>query len=378
DRSFQLERGDAEEVAEALAEILGLESDEKAGSSSRSPSANNPPSGARTATNNALPGNQNAGGAPPASVGTTYSAGGGKPAAVAGKPIIRAITRTNRLLVVARPVDMTYIERLVEHLDSPQEISETFTRKLNHLKPTAFLDIASDALTRGLDDGTSGSSSGLSGSGSNSNRFNQSNSFNNNGFDSSSRVGGGFGSDSSGFGTGGGFGSGGIGGSSRSGGGGFSGGTNMQLVPVSHVIGKTLLIADDVNSSLMVSGPSEQIDLIDKLLETLDVKPRQIQISAIIAQLGLGDDFEYGMDLLRTLETVGPDGRMYNAAGLLKTRNGTNQTLGDINDLDTVANFPIAQGLSLYGQVNPYLDVFLSALASTNRFEVLSRPTIYT
>jgi general secretion pathway protein D len=382
DRAFQLQRGDAEDIAEALAEILGIESEDTGSSSSRpaaaNPAANNPP-----ATRNggaALPGNQAAGGAP-ASSGTTYG-GGGKPTGVAGKPVIRAITRTNRVLVVARPADMAYIERLIEHLDSPQDVTETFSRKLNHLKPTSFLDIASDALTRGLDNGESGSGSSAR---SGSSRSNQSNTgFGNTGFDSgNSRLGGGMGGDSSGFGSSGLGGSGFGGGNSRrsSGGGGGSGGfgnSNLQLVPISMVVGKTLLIADDVNSSLLISGPQEQIDLIDKMLETLDVKPRQIQISAIIAQLNLGEDFEFGFDLIRTLETVGPDGRRYNGAGLLKTRNGTLTNILESNVLDEVADFPLAQGLSIYGQVNPYLDVFLSTLASTNRFEVLSRPTIYT
>ncbi|MCB1063680.1 MAG: type II and III secretion system protein, partial [Verrucomicrobiae bacterium] len=93
----------------------------------------------------------------------------------------------------------------------------------------------------------------------------------------------------------------------------------------------------------------------------------------------LGDDFEFGFDLLRTLETTGPDGRRYNGAGIFKSRTGASQSILDINTLDVVENFlPAAQGFTFYGQINPYLNAFLSTLSNTNRFKVLSRPTVYT
>jgi len=143
-------------------------------------------------------------------------------------------------------------------------------------------------------------------------------------------------------------------------------------------VGKTLLIGDTVQNTLIVTGPPEHLKVINELLDIMDIRPQQIQVSVIIAQLTLGDDFEFGFDLLRSLESP-TGGRGNNGAGAFKGRTGTAQTLLDIDTLTDVANLlPAAQGLTLYGQINPYLDGFVSMLDATNRFKVLSRPVIYT
>ncbi|MCB1066517.1 MAG: hypothetical protein KDN20_26820, partial [Verrucomicrobiae bacterium] len=99
--------------------------------------------------------------------------------------------RTNRILVVARPVDMAYIERLIEHFDSPAEMATKMERKLNYLQASSFLEIARDMLMRGRED--SGSSGGSQISGSNGNQQSQ-------GF-GSSQSSGTFGGSNSGFGS---------------------------------------------------------------------------------------------------------------------------------------------------------------------------------
>ncbi|MCP5539466.1 MAG: hypothetical protein H7A53_12565 [Akkermansiaceae bacterium] len=377
-RSFQLERADAEDVAEGLADILGLDSEDSPVSpgASRSPVAPNAPQ----IGNNNAPGGANLPGANNAAAARNTTYGGGA-SAKAAQPIIRPIARTNRIFVEARPADMARIEQLIEHLDAPAELSQKMERKLNHLSVLSFMQIAGDALVRGMGEvEVSSSGSGVGGAGQgaqgNASTLSNSNGFGNNRFGSNSFGNSGFGS--SGFGSSG-FGSSGFGGGFGGGGGAQSSFQTQNPEPVSMVIGKTLLIGDSLNETLLVFGPQEHLDLINDLIDSLDIKPRQIKISAIIAQLSLGDDFDFGFDLLRTLETAGPDGRIYNGAGIFKSRIGSSQALLDINDLDQVANFlPAAQGLSLYGQINPYLDGFLSTLEATDRFKVLSQPSIYT
>lgn len=367
DRAFQLTRADAEEVAESLIEILGIDSgDSSADTGSRrvvAPGQNQ----ANTVGNGNQPAQvTNSGGA--TSIGTSTG-----PAPSAAEPKIHAMSRTNRILVVARPVDMAYIERLIEHFDSPAEMANRMERKLNYVTVSSFLQIARDALLRGLEE-DSGGSQISGGDGNLQNRAfgtaQSTQTFGNNS--------GGFGSGRSGFGSNSGFGG---GGSGFGGSGGDLGGAGQDedAGPQSLVVGKTLLIADNVHNSLIASGPPEHLEMLNDLLDSMDVRPRQIQISAIIAQLTLGDDFEFGFDLLRTLETTGPDGRRYNGAGIFKSRTGASQTILDIDTLDVVDNFlPAAQGFTFYGQINPYLNAFLSTLSSTNRFKVLSRPTVYT
>ncbi len=368
DRAFQLTRADAEEVAESLIEILGIDSGDSSGDTG-SRRVVTPGQNQANAVGNGNPAAQAAvnGGA----LALGNSAGG--PAPSAAEPKIHAMSRTNRILVVARPVDMAYIERLIEHFDSPAEMANRMERKLNYVTVSSFLQIARDALLRGLEEDSGGSQiSGADGSLQNRafGTAQASQTFGNNSS--------GFGSGRSGFGGNSGFGG---SGSSFGGSGSDLGGAGQDedAGPQSLVVGKTLLIADNVHNALIASGPPEHLEMINDLLDSMDVRPRQIQISAIIAQLTLGDDFEFGFDLLRTLETVGPDGRRYNGAGIFKSRTGAAQTILDIDTLDVVDNFlPAAQGFTFYGQINPYLNAFLSTLSSTNRFKVLSRPTVYT
>ena len=130
---------------------------------------------------------------------------------------------------------------------------------------------------------------------------------------------------------------------------------------------------------LIASGPPENLSRIEELLDAMDVRPVQIQISAIIAQLTLGDDYEFALNFLRTLEQPAGNARgsRFNGGGTAISR--APAQLFDIESLTNPANFvPASSGLSLYGQLNSYLDMHLSALESTNRFKVLSRPTIYT
>ncbi|MEZ5387918.1 MAG: secretin N-terminal domain-containing protein [Prosthecobacter sp.] len=64
--------------------------------------------------------------------------------------------------------------------------------------------------------------------------------------------------------------------------------------PKSMIVGKTQLIADPQSNSLVVSGSPEHIARIDQLLTEMDVRPQQIYISAIIGQLNLGNEYNFG------------------------------------------------------------------------------------
>lgn len=338
DRSFHLERADAEEVVETLNAILEL--DDSGGTSSRTTEKTE---------------------------GSTRStaAAGGEAASVSAEPHrarpnvpnpkIRAIPRTNRILVFASVQDMASIERLIQHLDAPVETSNYMRRKLRYIAVSDFLKIAGDVIQRGGKETGGGSVSGGNSDVSNNNNLNNSMLGSSSG-DSMSSSG------------------------ERSGTSGDLGaaGADQAVAPQSLVIDKTLLIADNIQNMLIASGPPEHLSLINELLEAMDVRPEQIQISAIIAQLNLSDDFEFGFDMLRSFEAPA-DGSRFNGGGSFASRIGQSRRLLDVSSLTDVSNLlPAAQGLTFYGQINPYLDTFLSALDATNRFKVLSRPTVYT
>lgn len=351
DRAFQLERADAEDVVEALIDILGLDQ-ESPGAPAAAPGPGGQPP---------VPNPNNLVNSP--DTGNLLSPNRGSAAFTKGnaaKPRVRSIPRANRVLVVASPQDMTYIESIINHLDAPVETSSLLRRQLRYISVSDFLKIASDVILRGLGNEDSQGSQ-ISGSQENDqSRFGDSQTNNTTGDQS------------------------GLGGSRGSGGGGSSGdlgnaGADQAAAPQSVVIDKTLLIADNIQNMLIASGPPENLSRIEELLDAMDVRPVQIQISAIIAQLTLGDDYEFALNFLRTLEQPAGNARgsRFNGGGTAISR--APAQLFDIESLTNPANFvPASSGLSLYGQLNSYLDMHLSALESTNRFKVLSRPTIYT
>ncbi|MEM7010581.1 MAG: secretin N-terminal domain-containing protein [Verrucomicrobiota bacterium] len=335
-RDFILERADAENVAEAVSELLGLES----GGSGAGPDG-----GAR----------------PTPTAQTTQNPNGIQRAVLAAdnsdmqrvEPKIRADSRTNSLVAIGEKKDLDYIARIVKFLDAPAARRKFLKRPLKFMTVSTFLPIARDALMPGLEvEGDSGDIAGgeaaVNDQASNT---------------SGGGIGGSFGStgSSSSFGSG--------GRSSSLGSAQFT----SDVGPQSVVIGKTLLIADNVHNTLLASGPEEHLFILEELLDELDQRPRQIQISAVIAQLTLGNDLQYGADLFRSVDQSQFEERF---AGVLRQRTGTTPEIPSLTD---VASFlPAAQGLTLYGQVDDLVNVYLDALHTKNRFRILARPTVYT
>jgi len=352
--SIELIRADAQEVAASLNEILQAQSSGRSGSGSSSPRTNVviSPAGRTQAPNN----NGNAGQPSPQSApdGNTIQ--------------IQAITRTNSILVIARPVDIAYISSLVEIFDAPSKIDNFLKRELKYIPVIDFMPVATNALSRFVDGGTSGAG----GTSSSSRR----------GATSSSRTGAGGitgsssrGSSRSSRTTTGGF-------SGTSGGGGLGGSSlsspSELAGPDSVLIGNTLLIGDSQLNNIVVSGPPEQLRIIDQLLDEIDIRPRQVYINAVIAQVSLGDDIKFGKDLLRTVEEISVDGETVNVAGSYKTATGGVGVI-DVANLAAVADsFPTPDGLGVWAQVGDYFNGYIQALESTNRFEVISRPFVFT
>ena len=147
--------------------------------------------------------------------------------------------------------------------------------------------------------------------------------------------------------------------------------------PQSTVVGKTLLISNPEDNSILVSGPPEHLGIVKELLEQMDVKPRQIYLSTVIGQLTIGDDLNYGIDIVRTVDQFRLDQNSVRGAGSFFTRGDTGAVV-DPDLLTQVANLPSTGGLSVYGKFNDKLSAYISALEATNRFKILSRPSIVT
>lgn len=347
---FELERADAEKVAEYLTTIL--EADDTSAKTVRQVGGRTPtPPAGGTAAAGA---NAAAGGAAAAAGGVPTGGGGESPTLK-----VVADTRTNRILAVARPLDLKYIATLVEEFDAPSKARTFLQRQLRFITASDFLPLVNDALSRDLgDEGRSGGSGGLD-----RNRTNASRSSTNNASASnlSSNRG------SSGFG----------GSAARSG-----ASLNAPDAPPladSILVGKTLVVADNERNAIIVSGPPESVRLVEELLDQIDVRPRQVYLSTVIGQMNLNGERQFGVSAYSTLRQINERERVDGAGSLFTGALSEPVAFPSLDDIgNVVEDVPSLSGLTLYGQIAEDLNVYLRLLQNTNRFRLLSRPSVFT
>ncbi len=370
-RFIKVQYADVQELSETLNEILNTQQQQQ-----------------RTAGTQRV-----GGGAPtPAPGAPVLNAGASAAAAAAGAdgggagedvPIqIVPATRTNEIFAMGRPVDIVFVETLVRGFDSPTDQKNFLRRKLKFLAVADFLPVAEQALQRAFSGAANGAAGGAGGGGAGATGAARGANFGGGG----GRNGGGrttgtgrsgssgSGSSNSAFGGGSGGGSGGIGGGGAGGsGGGSLGEPDVNSAPESLLVGRTLLVADNITNSIVIQGPPASLEIITRLLDEIDVKAEQVMISCVFGQLSLGKDLNYGVDYLRTAEFRGDNvigGRGGSGVGPLIPLDGT---AFDPGNLDPITG----GGLGIYGRIGPHMNIYLEALQSSNRFNVISRPTVF-
>lgn len=356
---IKLERSDVELVAEIVSSIF--EQEEKAQNASAPVAAVANP--AARAGAGAAPALNPAGGSDTSATNPASS-----------RVKIFPYRRTNELLVIGRPVDITYIKGLVEKLDKQDDGTNFLKRRLKYLDVLDFLPVAYNALARdtdiqGLNDGASsgGGSSGSSRRKTGGKNDSSQNNASRNDSSSSNNSNSAFGANNN-FGSSSGMNSGSNTGRSML--------DNPEDVgaPESMIVGKTQLIADPQSNSLVVSGSPEHIARIDQLLKEMDVRPQQIYISAVIGQLNLGKNYNYGFDFLKLMEdfSVRRDDDSSTTSSSSSTGTLTN---GGISFPATFKNFSFNQ-LNFYGQIGS-LSSYLKLVDGNNDFKVLATPSVY-
>lgn len=353
---IKLERSDVELVAEIVNEIFDQQ--EKVQKQSAAPVAAVPNPAARP-------------GAPAAPVVAGGSTSETNPAA--SKVKIFPYRRTNELLVIGRPVDITYIKGLVQKLDKQDDGTNFLKRRLKYLDVADFLPVAYNALAKDTDiQSNDGGASAGGGRSSSSSRRSSGASSNSPSTDARNNSQSGT---NSAFGTNNNF------GSSNGMNTGSNGGSRSSLdapeeigAPESMIVGKTLLIADPQSNSLVVSGSPEHISRIDQLLKEMDVRPQQIYISAIIGQLSLGKNYNYGFDFLKLLDDFSV--RRTDATSTTSSSSSTGAlTNGGIQFPANLNNFSFNQ-LNFYGQIGS-LSNYIKLVDGNNDFKVLATPSVY-
>jgi len=376
---FQLERADAEEVAQILTDILAAQTKLRGQASGAAP-------GARAVPVN-LAAEQLQAGLPPGALGNVIGqpgtpGAGGTPPPDESTVMVKAITRTNEVLVSGRPSDLSYLRDLIKELDKEANVKNLKRFQLRFIRVEDFLEIAQDAIGRGqevIGGGAGGAAGGGGAAGARAGAGGRQGT--GTGFQGNAAFGGGetFGSNATrGGGTARGGGGGGGGGGLSSGRSSSPSSTGQELIPSSTIVGKTLLIAEPRSNSLLIAGPPEHLTRIEEVLAEMDVRPLQVAISAVIAEITLTDDLQYGLDVIRKAENVVFGGQDINWAGAL-TNLGSSTGIIDPADLIDVSAFSnVPGGLNLYGALGELFNVYVRAIESTGRAQILSRPFVFT
>ena len=358
-RFIKVQYADVTEIAETISELLSAQQESQ-----------------KTA------GVQRAGAAPAANGAPAQAGVPGADTAGEDTPVqIVPDPRTNRIFAMGRPVDLLFVEGLVREFDVETSEKNFLRRKLKFLTVSEFLPIASDALTRAFSGtGGEGGQGGTQGGpgGQNANRPQaQSRQDTTTGGRNSSGRNSTMGSNSSGMGgsgSGSGFGGGGSGGLSD---------PSISTAPESVLVGRTLLVADNITNSVVVQGPPAGLEIVQRLIDQLDTKPDQVLISCVFGQLGISDGWSFGMDYVQELKGNNVAGRGGSGAFQNPLRLGIETITSGTSGSSIPAGFnpgniPSAAGLGVYGLIGNTLHAYLTAKQEDSNFKVLSRPTIFT
>ena len=318
-----LTRTDATTVAEAITKLLEAR---KTG----------------TATPGAVPG-----GTPGAIEALFNQNNEGKAVLTAGDVKLVPDPRTNRILIITRPNNFAYIKKLIEEFDSATELAEPLEIQLKYISASELLPILQDLLKEDEKQTTTASTT----AGGRNTTPNQANSSINSPTPTSSEGSG-------------------ISLSDR-----LSDPTQNQA-PESITVGKTRIIADNRQNTLLIVGPPGSSDKVKSVVEKLDKRPLQVYLATIIGQLILGDNTEFGVDILQKFESFGKESGGL-AAGVLN-RGAENTRVPSPFDLVNNGAFPILSGLNVYGALGSSLNVYIKALEGTGRFKIIQRPFIFT
>jgi type II secretion system protein D len=270
---------------------------------------------------------------------------------VIGETQIVADPRTNRILVVTRPINFPYIRQLIEQLDAPVPLDSVLERPLQFVAAGDVLPVLQDLLSEGEEGATGGGTPRAGADGAM--------------VESGSTFGQGMGSSESGAGAG--------GGTSRPD---RIKEPNADVAPESVIVGNTKLIADKSANSIIAIGPPDSRQKVAQLLNMLDVRPRQVYIAAVIGELSLKDEMEFGFNYF--LRNQSKDGNSVGGALLNPVSNANDGFTAP--DLITPASLAAGaiSGLTLYGTIANSLDYYVRALETTGKFKIISRPVVYT
>jgi general secretion pathway protein D len=279
--------------------------------------------------------------------------------------------RMNRIMIVASPSDAAYILELIQQFDRALDNAEPTERKLRYVKANDILPVLVDILQdtgtgetqlpggRQIQSRTTPVTSSQLSTLTGTNRTNQNNQNRTTQQASSEEIGGR--ADQIAF-------------------------PLDEVAPISVLVGKTRIIADRQSNSIIIAGTVEAQEIVLDMIDRLDRRPVQVYLATVIGELTLTDDVQFGVDYLQRYVKFngqkpgrgGFTGANINGRSDIIGTTTTNGSIADVANMMVTTPFGPASGLNLYGQIGQSLDVIITALESTQRFKVLSRPVVYT
>jgi general secretion pathway protein D len=301
-------------------------------------------------------------------------------AIIVGKIKLTPDVRTNRIHVVTRPINMPFIRELIHEFDANVEFAKPVTRYLQYVSAGDVLPVLVQALT---EPGTEGAGAGGPPGGGLPGASPQPQQQQRGGAGTT----GGQNQYSSQFGT---SGTGGGGGSSLN----ISEELSTQPVnttPQAVTVGNSKLIADQRANSIIVLGNREVVVKVEKILDQMDVPAPQVALSTVIGQLTLANNEEFGVDWFAKYHNrflgTNRNNQLFNSASPNHDPGvplpGGSAAPTNILDPSNLINFSniiqnVGGGTNIYVAAGNAFAAIIHLLESTNRFKVMSRPTVFT
>ena len=136
-----------------------------------------------------------------------------------------------------------------------------------------------------------------------------------------------------------------------------------------EILGQTRIIADERTNSLLIFAGKQDMAMIKDIISKLDVVLAQVLIEALVIEVSLDDNFEYGISYLQT-------GKEFN-----KDWTGAGGVFNNVNVIDPKAialSTNLLGGFSYYAKYQDDFLVAVTAAASDDKVSVLSRPRVQT
>ena len=288
---------------------------------------------------------------------------------VVGKIKLSADVRTNRIHVITRPVNMPFVRKLISEFDANVEFAKPVTRALKYISAADVLPVIVQALTEPGQAGAPGAEGAPPAPGASPGQPRRTASP---------------GQYSSGV-------TGATGGGAEST---LNVSEELQTQPVDTTpkavtVGNAKIIADQRANSIIMLGNQEIVVKVQKILDEMDVKAPQVALTTVIGELTLSNDEELGVDwfgkykgkLVGISRNTGAP--IPNPLASVTPAAGGTPVIGSVNSPGQLVNFgnalqQVAGGTNIYIAAGNYLATIVHALESTGKFQVISRPMVFT